>query len=66
MLTPAGKALAAADAATLWTAVTATLIPADPAEARAAEITLMFQLTGFDGGYQQRCEAVAEAMAGAG
>jgi hypothetical protein len=46
MLTTPGRHLLDADTPTLWNAVTDTLIPTDPAEAGAAEITLMLLLTG--------------------
>ncbi|WP_067136359.1 hypothetical protein [Microtetraspora malaysiensis] len=66
VLTPAGKRLATADTATLWSAVTAALIPSDPAEGVAAEVILMLHLTGGPTGYLERCAAVAETMAGEG
>ena len=45
LLTSRGQQLLNADTPTLWEAVTDTLIPTDPAEAGAAEITLMLLLT---------------------
>jgi hypothetical protein len=66
ILTPAGKHLAGADTAALWSAVTAALIPSDPAEGVAAEVTLMLYLTDGPTGYFERCATVAEAMAGEG
>ena len=45
LLTTRGQQLLNADTPTLWDAVTDTLIPTDPAEAGAAEITLMLLLT---------------------
>ena len=45
LLTTRGQQLLDADTPTLWAAVTGTLIPTDPAEAGAAEITLMLLLT---------------------
>jgi hypothetical protein len=44
LLTTRGQQLLTADTPTLWDAVTDTLIPTDPAEAGAAEITLMLLL----------------------
>ncbi|WP_169951192.1 hypothetical protein [Microbispora sp. H11081] len=66
VLTPEGKRLAGADTATLWPAVTAALIPSDPAECAAAEVVLMLHLSEAPTGYFDRCAAVADAMAGEG
>jgi hypothetical protein len=45
LLTTRGQQLLDSDTPTLWDAVVGTLIPTDPAEAGAAEITLMLLLT---------------------
>ncbi|MEV7969275.1 hypothetical protein AB0O34_25295 [Sphaerisporangium sp. NPDC088356] len=66
VLTPAGKRLARADTATLWSAVAAALIPSDPAEGAAAEVVLMLHLTEAPKDYFEQRAVVAEAMAGEG
>lgn len=63
-LTPRGRQLLDADTATLWDAVTGTLIPTDSAEAAAAETTLMLHLTGPPPAY--RSPAVADILTGEG
>lgn len=65
LLTARGRQLLGVDTATLWAAVTAALIPADPAEAAAAEIMLMRLLTGPPPRYDDP-PVVADALNGEG
>jgi hypothetical protein len=65
LLTTRGRHLLDADTPTLWAAVTAALIPADPAEAAAAEIMLMRLLTGPPPRYDDP-PVVADALGGEG
>jgi hypothetical protein len=66
LLTPAGKRLAAASTTDLWSAVMPLVVPADRAEAAAAEIALMLLLTSENIGYSELTATVAEAMAAEG
>ena len=65
LLTTRGRHLLDADTPTLWAAVAAALIPADPAEAAAAEIMLMRLLTGPPPRYDDP-PVVADALGGEG
>lgn len=64
LLTTRGRQLLDADTPTLWAAVTAALIPSEPAEAAAAEIMLMLLVTGPPPRYDS--PAVADALTGEG
>ena len=64
LLTTRGQQLLDADTPILWKAVTSTLIPTDPAEADAAEITLLLLLTNQPPGYGS--PAVADILTGEG
>ena len=64
-LTARGRHLLQADTPTLWAAITAALIPADPAEAAAAEIMLMQLLTGPPPRYDDS-PMIADALNGGG
>jgi hypothetical protein len=67
LLTTRGRHLRHADTATLWAAVTAALIPTEPAEAAeaaAAEIMLMLLVTGPPPRYDS--PTVADALTGEG
>jgi hypothetical protein len=66
LLTEAGRRLHEADTAGLWDAVTAALIPADRAQAAAAEAALMLLLTAPAAGYREHTAQVAEILAGEG
>jgi hypothetical protein len=66
LLTPAGKKLARASTATLWSAVMPAVLPVSRAESAAAEIALMLLLTGRGSGDNDLTAAVADAMAGEG
>ena len=63
-LTPRGRDLLNADTPTLWEAVTGTLIPTDPAQAAAAETTLLVLLTRPPPAY--RSPAVADILTSEG
>ncbi len=64
LLTTRGQQLLDSDTATLWDAVAGTLIPTDPAEAGAAEITLMLLLTDRPPSYGS--PVVADILTGEG
>ena len=64
LLTTRGQRLLDADTPTLWDAVAGTLIPTDPAEAGAAEITLMLLLTDRPPSYGS--PVVADILTGEG
>jgi hypothetical protein len=64
LLTTRGQQLLNADTPTLWDAVAGTLIPTDPAEAGAAEITLMLLLTDRPPSYGS--PVVADILTGEG
>jgi hypothetical protein len=64
LLTTRGRQLLDADTPTLWAAVTAALIPTEPAEAAAAEIMLMLLVTGPPPRYDS--PTVADALTGEG
>ena len=63
-LTPAGKTLATAGTAALWSAVAPAVLPASRAEAAAGEIALMLMLTRGTG--EDLPGTVADAMAAEG
>jgi hypothetical protein len=63
LATQRGRRLAAADDATLWSAVVPALIPPDPAEAAAAEIMLLLLLTDDSPSYQGMTETIARTLA---
>lgn len=66
LATSEGKKLASANAADLWAAVTPAVLPANRAEAAAAEIALMFMLAGRGADHASLMAGVADAMAAEG
>jgi hypothetical protein len=65
-LTPAGKMLATASTAALWSAVAPAVLPASKAEAAAGEIALMLMLARSHGAGDDLPGTVADAMAAEG